>query len=113
MWADREIGTVPTRRPRRKHLPQRTCVGCRQVQAKRSLIRIVRGADGVRVDPTGKAPGRGAYLHDLRSCWEAGLKGPLARALRTELSAEVRQELMALAQSLADGERAADSSGAR
>jgi len=83
------------------------------VQAKRSLIRIVRGVDGVRVDPTGKAPGRGAYLHDLRSCWEVGLKGPLARALRTELSAEVRQELMAFAQSLADDAGAADRSGAR
>lgn len=83
------------------------------MQAKRSLIRIVRGPDGVRVDPTGKAPGRGAYLHDLRSCWEAGLRGPLSRALRAELSAEVWQELMALAQSMADEERAADNSGAR
>jgi len=111
--ADRERGTVAPRRTRRKHVPQRTCVGCRQVQAKRSLIRIVRGPDGVRVDPTGKAPGRGAYLHDLRSCWEAALKGPLSRALRSELSAEERQGLEAYARSLADGERAADELGAR
>ncbi len=106
------MGTVPPRRTRHKHVPQRTCVGCRQVQAKRSLIRIVRGPDGVRVDPTGKAPGRGAYLHDLRSCWDAALKGPLARALRAELSAEERQGLQTFAQSLAGGEGAADDSGA-
>lgn len=75
-------------------------MGCRQVLAKRSLIRVVRGPEGVRIDPTGKAPGRGAYLHDQRSCWEAGLKGPLARALRTELTPEVQRELQAFAASL-------------
>jgi len=75
-------------------------VGCRQVIAKRSLIRVVRGPEGVGVDPTGKAPGRGAYLHDQRSCWEAALRGPLARALRTEISPEVRQALAAHAASL-------------
>ena len=75
-----------------KHVPQRTCVGCRSVLAKRTLIRIVRGSEGVQVDPTGKASGRGAYLHDLRSCWERSLKGSLAHALRTTLSEhEVKQ----------------------
>jgi predicted RNA-binding protein YlxR (DUF448 family) len=31
-------------------------------------------------------PGRGAYLHDLRSCWENGLKKSLAHSLKTELT---------------------------
>jgi hypothetical protein len=70
--------------PRRRE-PQRTCVGCREVQGKRSLIRVVRGPEGIRVDPTGKLPGRGAYLHDRRSCWDKALKGSLVRALRVEL----------------------------
>ena len=69
-----------------KHVPQRTCVGCRQTLAKRSLIRIVRTPEGLRVDPTGKLPGRGAYLHDRRSCWENGIKGALAHALNVELT---------------------------
>jgi predicted RNA-binding protein YlxR (DUF448 family) len=60
----------------------------------------VRGPDGVRIDPSGKAPGRGAYLHDQRSCWQAGLKGGLARALRTQLSPEAQQALMEFADSL-------------
>ena len=80
---------------KRKHVPQRTCVGCREVLAKRTLIRIVRGQDAVHVDPTGKMPGRGAYLHDRRSCWERGLKGALANALKTELSAGDREHLLA------------------
>lgn len=49
-------------------------------------MRIVRTSEGVRYDPTGKANGRGAYLHDKRSCWERALKGSLANALKTELS---------------------------
>jgi predicted RNA-binding protein YlxR (DUF448 family) len=74
-----------TKRPF-KHIPQRTCVGCREVLAKRSLMRIVRTARGVQLDPSGKIDGRGSYVHNKRSCWERALKGSLAHALKTELS---------------------------
>lgn len=76
-----------------KHVPQRTCVGCRQTLAKRSLIRIVRTPEGLQVDPTGKLSGRGAYLHDKYSCWERGLKGSLAHALKVELTDQDRETL--------------------
>lgn len=76
-----------------KHIPQRTCVGCREVLSKRQMLRIVRTTEGVRVDPTGKLAGRGAYLHDQRSCWVRGLKGALAHALKTELTNEDRIRL--------------------
>lgn len=89
---------------RRKHIPQRTCVGCRQVMPKRSLIRIVRTPEGVQVDPTGKMPGRGAYLHNLTSCWEKGLKGSLAQALKTELTPEEHERLTAFAETLQSGD---------
>ncbi len=85
---------------RRKHLPQRTCVGCKEVLPKRTLIRIVRQGEAVRVDPTGKAAGRGAYLHNQKSCWERGLKGALAHALKTELTSEDRNALLAFMASL-------------
>lgn len=85
-----------------KHVPQRTCVGCRTVLAKRLLIRIVRTTDGVQVDPTGKLAGRGAYLHDKRSCWERGLRGGLAHALKTELLPADRERLEAFAAALPD-----------
>jgi predicted RNA-binding protein YlxR (DUF448 family) len=83
-------------------VPQRTCVGCREVLPKRTLIRIVRGAEGVHVDPTGKAPGRGAYLHDRRACWESGLRGSLARALKIELTPQARAELEGAMEGLPD-----------
>lgn len=88
-------------------MPQRTCVACREVLAKRALIRIVRRPDGVQVDPTGKLTGRGAYLHDRRSCWERGLKGALAHALKTELTAQDRELLSAFMASLPEETAAA------
>jgi len=57
------------------------------------MIRVVRAIDGVRVDPTGKLAGRGAYLHDRRECWTRGLRGALANALKAELTAEDRVQL--------------------
>ena len=56
------------------------------VLPKRALLRLVRQPEGVQVDPTGKLAGRGAYLHNIRSCWEKGLKGPLAHALKVNLT---------------------------
>jgi uncharacterized protein len=85
---------------RRKHIPQRTCVACREVLPKRSLIRIVRTPSGIQLDPTGKMAGRGAYLHDQRSCWEKGLKGALAHALRVELASGEREALLNFANNL-------------
>jgi len=76
-------------------------VGCRQVLDKRSLIRIVRTPQGPMLDPTGKAQGRGAYVHDQPSCWEAALKGGLARALKSELSPADRDRLRASFEALA------------
>lgn len=60
---------------------------------KRKMVRIVRTTDGVQVDPTGKLAGRGAYLHDRRECWERGLKGALAHALKTNLTLDDRVRL--------------------
>lgn len=93
---------MPRKLLKKKHVPQRTCVGCREVLAKRTLIRIVRSSVGVQVDPTGKAAGRGAYLHDQRTCWERGLKGALSSALKIELTEQDRAELAAFAANLPD-----------
>ncbi|MHC1785146.1 MAG: YlxR family protein [Anaerolineaceae bacterium] len=75
-------------------------MGCRLVQPKRSLIRIVSSPQGVRIDPSGKAAGRGAYLHNSRSCWKKGLNGKLAQALKVEISAEDRASLSAFQETL-------------
>ncbi len=80
-------------------------MGCREVLPKRKMVRIVRTVDGVQIDPTGKLPGRGAYLHDRRECWERGLKGALGHALKTSLTQDDRARLEEFMNSLqADAE---------
>ena len=55
---------------RQKHVPQRTCVVCREKKDKRDLLRIVNNAeDGIIIDPTGKKNGRGAYVCYAADCW--------------------------------------------
>lgn len=87
-----------------KHVPQRTCVGCRQVLSKRQLIRIVRSSEGVVIDLSGKLPGRGAYLHDQKSCWVKALKGSLANALRTNIQEQDLAALKTFMETLPEGE---------
>ncbi|MGF1505753.1 MAG: YlxR family protein [Chloroflexi bacterium] len=71
-----------------KHIPQRTCVVTGETRPKRELVRIVRTPDdGVQVDPTGKLPGRGAYISDTPTAWEKATQpGALDRALKTRLT---------------------------
>lgn len=66
------------------------------------MIRIVHCSQNVQIDPTGKMAGRGAYLHDKRSCWERALKGTLAKSLRTDLTDEEREHLTAFMASLSE-----------
>lgn len=76
--------------PRPKHVPQRTCVVCRDTCAKRALTRIVRTGEGtIEVDPTGRMNGRGAYLCDKETCWNRAVSTPvLGNALKTTLTHE-------------------------
>jgi uncharacterized protein len=68
---------------------------CRTARQKRELLRIVRTPDGrIIVDPTGKAPGRGAYVCNSEECRKLALdKGSLQRALEVPIPAELRAEL--------------------
>lgn len=68
------------------------------------MTRIVRTADSVTIDTTGKLSGRGAYIHNMRSCWEIALGGSLNRALKTELSHDEREGLRKYMSSLLDDE---------
>jgi uncharacterized protein len=79
---------------KRRHVPQRMCVVCRQRYDKRRLTRIVNTkVDGVLVDETGKQNGRGAYLCDQLICWEKVIGDPrvLENALKTELTPQERE----------------------
>ena len=58
-----------------KKIPQRQCMGCRERNEKRVLIRVVRAPDGgVSRDFRGKAPGRGAYICPDMACLKKALR---------------------------------------
>ena len=86
----------------RGHVPRRTCAGCRAVVPKADLVRIVRSPGGaIEVDPLGRAPGRGGYVHATAACIGSALDtGGLARALRTgvreEAAGRLRERLVEL-----------------
>ena len=94
--------------PRPKHVPQRMCVACREHDAKRGLIRIVRTPEGaVALDPTGKRNGRGAYLCHRPECWERALRtGALSRALNALIDDETAALLRRHAETLRPEETA-------
>ena len=77
----------------------RTCVGCRAARPKRELARLARTPQGVRYDPTGNLPGRGAYLCPRTSCITAARRrdaGAVRRALKGVATSEVVAALDAL-----------------
>jgi len=77
--------------PRVKKIPQRMCVGCREMKPKRQLIRVVRTPDEtIEIDPTGKRAGRGAYICPGEECFKKALKGKrLENALKSPISSEI------------------------
>lgn len=107
------MATTPKKRnaPKQRHIPQRTCIACREVRPKRELIRVVRTPAGhVELDATGKKSGRGAYICAKRSCWEPALrKGLIEHELETTLLPEDRAALEAYVATL-PAETAASSS---
>ena len=78
-----------------RHEPARTCVACRQEAGKHNLIRFVRRPDGgVALDRTGRANGRGAYLHATPECIVLARKRrSVDRALGVPVTPEVWAEL--------------------
>jgi predicted RNA-binding protein YlxR (DUF448 family) len=80
-------------------------VACRQIKAKRELVRLVRTPEGnIEIDATGKREGRGAYLCPTPACWETALKGNhLERNLRGSLTQENRNQLIKLSKDLPSG----------
>lgn len=76
-----------------RKIPQRMCVGCRQMMPKKELIRIVKSPEGViSVDDKGKAPGRGAYLCKSLDCLDKAYK---AKLLEKNLDTQINEDVFA------------------
>lgn len=74
-----------------KKIPQRQCLGCREMKAKKELIRVVRGSEGeVSLDFKGKLPGRGAYLCHNAACLKRVRK---SKALERAFSLTIPEEI--------------------
>lgn len=79
-----------------RHVPTRTCVGCQAKEPRERLLRLVRGRDGiVEPDPTGTAPGRGAWVHRRAGCLaQAETPRALGRAFKGKARAEAPGRLL-------------------
>jgi len=75
----------------------RKCVGCQEIFAKKTLLRVVLTPDGdITLDATGKRNGRGAYLCDNVSCLkQAQKRKSLERALKVSIPAALFEHLQA------------------
>lgn len=74
-----------------KKIPMRQCLGCREMKAKRELIRAVKSPSGeISLDFKGKAPGRGAYICPNTECLKKAVK---AKALEKAFSAQIPDEV--------------------
>ena len=80
-----------------RKIPQRQCVGCREMKEKKALLRIVRTPEGeVLLDGTGKKSGRGAYVcHDPACLKRARKSRALERAFEAAIPPEVYDALEA------------------
>ena len=74
-----------------KKIPQRQCVGCREMKDKNALLRVVKDPEGgVSLDFRGRKPGRGAYVcHDPACLKRARKTRALERALQTAIPPDV------------------------
>ena len=80
-----------------KKIPMRQCTGCREMKTKKEMIRVLKPAEGegVILDATGKANGRGAYICNNAECLRKALKNKgLERSLKAGIPDEVRVRLV-------------------
>ena len=77
--------------PKKKNIPMRMCIACREMKPKVEMTRVVRNAEGeISPDPTGKAPGRGAYICSSEDCLKKLMgKRLLHKAFSADVSLEV------------------------
>lgn len=79
--------------PKEKKIPLRMCIACKEMKQKREMLRVVRNAEGeIRLDFSGKLPGRGAYICNSEECIRRLNKFKL---LHKTFSCEVQNEVYA------------------
>ena len=83
-----------------KKIPMRKCTGCGAVKSKKELIRVLRTPEGeIRIDKTGRANGRGAYICADSNCLKEarrhkGLEKSLKKAIPEQVYDALEKELI-------------------
>ena len=79
--------------PKERKIPLRMCIACREEKPKWEMLRIVKNSAGeIRLDFSGKLPGRGAYICNSEGCIKRLRK---QRLLNRAFSQEVAEEVYA------------------
>lgn len=78
-----------------KKIPQRQCIGCREMKNKKDMIRVLKTSEEEFViDATGKKNGRGAYICHNEACLEKAISNKgLERSFKTVIPSEVYESL--------------------
>lgn len=78
-----------------KKMPLRKCVGCGEMIAKKNMLRVLKTKEGnIKLDPTGKENGRGAYLHFDKECFEKAVKSKgLERSFKMSIDPVIYEKL--------------------
>ncbi len=78
-----------------KSIPMRQCVGCREMNEKRRMYRVIRTKDGeVLLDKTGCINGRGAYICPNGACLNRAIRSKgLERSLHMQIPEEIYASL--------------------
>ncbi len=78
-----------------KRAPLRKCIGCGEMIEKKDMIRVIKTKENIiRIDATGKANGRGAYLHKQKECFDSAMKSKgLERSFKMSIPSDVYEKL--------------------
>ncbi len=85
-----------------RKIPQRMCIGCRNMKNKKDLIRIVRTPQGdIELDTHGKKPGRGAYMCAELDCFKKaikskGLEKALDRSIPGDIISHIEKQIQSI-----------------
>ena len=83
---------------KQRKTPLRRCTGCREMLDKNQLVRVVRiegDAGGeFRIDYTGKANGRGAYICKNTDCFDKAVKSKgLERSFKAKIPPDIYENI--------------------
>ena len=83
-----------------RKIPLRKCIGCGESIPKKEMLRIVKTTDNmIKLDPTGKENGRGAYIHFNEECFlkavrSKGLERSFKMSIDSDIYDRLKKELM-------------------